>query len=136
MAQSVASGLYNSTFGYLFGSSTTAANTAENEDDGAEATGISDEEYICVDYLERQSDIFHRWAIKNQFTLMTRAKVKLCLQNQTKHTLEDIELLLKHLEHSGRIAVGKMNEKSDASDENLLVKFIYPHDSEGVQAIS
>ena len=81
MAQSVASGLYSSTFGYLFGSSTSAANTAGNEDDGADATGMSDEEYICVDYLERQSDIFHRWAIKSQLTLMTRAKVKLCLQN-------------------------------------------------------
>ena len=81
MAKSVASGLYSSTFGYLFGSSTAAANAASNEDDDSGVTAMSDEEYICVDYLERQSDIFHRWAIKNQLTLMTRAKVQLCLQN-------------------------------------------------------
>ena len=136
MAQSVASGLYSSTFGYLFGSSTPAANTAADEDDGTEAPGMSDEEYICVDYLERQCDIFHRWAIKSQLTLMTRAKAKLCLQNQTKHTLEDIELLLKHLEHSGRIAVGNINSKTEASDDNLLLKFINPNDSESEQSIS
>ena len=54
-------------------------------------------------------------------TTISRAKAKLNLQKSTKHTLEDIELLLKHMEHSGKILVEKVSE--DATDENTIIKF-------------
>ena len=62
-----------------------------------------------------------RWAVKNQLTTISRAKAKLNLQKSTKHTLEDIELLLKHLEHSGKILVEKVSD--DATDEATIIKF-------------
>ena len=118
VASAVASGLYNNTFGYMFGG-VAASETDQAEDEGSE------EELVCVDYLERQSDIFCRWAFKNQLNLLSLAKAKLNLQSSTQHTLEDIELLLKHLEHSGRVLVQRVGG-SDASDENTIIKFLQP----------
>ena len=70
-----------------------------------------------MDYLERQSDIFVRWALKNEKTLMTLAKVKSSLHN-TQLSLGDIDLLVKHLEHSGRIVVEKLSQASgDVTDD-------------------
>ena len=114
MARSVASGLYNRTFGYLLGGA------AAEVDDAAD-----EEEYICIDYLDRQCEIFVRWALTNKLNLISRAKAKLSLQKSTSHTLDDIELLLKHLQHSGRILVEKVSE--DAGDENTIIKFVQPN---------
>lgn len=44
MAKAVASGVYNRTFGYLWGGSSAPEETNELE---------LDSEYICVDYLNR-----------------------------------------------------------------------------------
>ena len=74
MAKAAASGLYRNTIGYLFG-----GGSGEQDQDNSEED--MDKEYICVDYLERQSDIFVRWALKNEKTLMTLAKVKQSLHN-------------------------------------------------------
>lgn len=115
MASNVASGLYSRTFGYMFGGAEPAATQDESD---------PNEEYICLDYLERQSDIFVRWATKNELNLMSRAKAKLNLQKSTKHSFSDIELLLKHLEHSGRILVERISASSEASDENTIIKFV------------
>ena len=95
----MATGLYNNTFGYLLGS----GGAAEDQNEAA-----NEQEYICVEYLDRQCDIFVRWAVKNQLTTISRATAKLKLQQSTKHTLEDIELLLKHLEHSDKILLEKV----------------------------
>jgi len=70
VTRAVASGLYNNTFGYLFGGATTPAEQSEVP---------ADQEYICVDYLERQCDLFTRWATKHELTLMSLAKAKLSL---------------------------------------------------------
>lgn len=39
--------------------------------------------------------------------------------------MDDIELLLKHLQHSGRILVEKVSE--DAGDESTIIKFVQPN---------
>ena len=95
----------------------------KTQDESAEQ--VSDEEIICVDYLDRQADIFCRIAFKTNLTVMSLAKAKLQLQSSTQHTLEDIELLLKHLEHSGRVLVQKIGG-DDANDENTILKFLQP----------
>ena len=74
MARAVASNVYSRTMGYLWGGSQSQADTSEPE---------ADAEYICVDYLNRQSDCFVRWAIKNEISLMSQAKAKLSLQKST-----------------------------------------------------
>ena len=101
MARYVASGLYNRTFGYLFGG---GSDTGTPEGEDAE----TDVEYVCVEYLERQANIFTRWALKNENTLMSRAQAKLNLQKTTQHSLDDIELLLMFMEHSGRVLVERV----------------------------
>ena len=113
IARSMASGLYNRTFGYFMGGASGGAADANDE--------VDEEEYICVEYLDRQCDIFAHWAAKCDHTIISRAKAKLSLQKSTKHTLDDIELLLKHMEHSGRISVEKISE--GATDENTIIKF-------------
>ena len=118
VARAAASGLYRNTFGYIFGASA----QTETEDVAV------NQEFICVDYLERQSDIFLRNAANTGLTLITMAKAKLSLSQNTQHSLEDIDLLLKHMEHSGRILVEHMTE--DASDDSILIKFVQPHESE------
>lgn len=115
MAKSAASGLYNWTIGSLIG-----GGGSSGADRSAEAT---DEEFICVEYLDRQCDIFVRWAFKHELTLQSLAKVKTTLQKQNKHSLQDIDLLVKHLEHSGRVLVEKVSEGS-SDDNNTIVKFV------------
>ena len=61
---------------------------------------------------------------------MSRAKAKHALQSSTQHTLEDIELLLKHMEYTGRIVVQKVNEQEEASDDNTVIKFVDPTDKD------
>ena len=117
VAKSVASGLYGRTFGYLFGGGST------NQEAKSANSEPTDQEYICVDYLDRQCDNFVRWAINHHYTLLSRAKAKHHLQTSTNHTFEDIELLLKHLEHSGRVLVEKIGGPT-ASDENTVIKFV------------
>ena len=58
------------------------------------------------------------------------AKAKLNLQKSTQHSLEDIEMLLKHLEHSGRVLVTKIGENTDNTDENTLIKFLKPSEQD------
>jgi len=71
VATAVVSGLYRNTFGYFFGGGSDNQESVETQGEQD-----LDKEYICVDYLERQCDIFVRWAFKNELTLMSLAKAK------------------------------------------------------------
>jgi hypothetical protein len=85
-------GLYNMTVGRLWG-------TSEPE----ELEPTEDKEYICLGFLDRQADILTRWAFKNDQQLMTLSEVEKRLRNSTEHSFEDIQLLVKHMIHSGKL---------------------------------
>ena len=68
MAYAVGAAVYNRTLGYMFGSG--GQDAAQNLD------APEDQEFICMGYLERQADIFVRWALKNDKGLLSRSKVK------------------------------------------------------------
>ena len=65
-----------------------------------------------------------RWAAKHEISLMSLGKAKLSLQKSTQHSLLDIDLLLKHMEHSGRILVQSINPSDTSDDETTLIKFV------------
>ena len=61
--------------------------------------------YVCVEYLNRQVDNLVRWATKYDKKLMTMAQIKTYLRKSTRNNEEEISLLLKHAEHSGKMLV-------------------------------
>ena len=78
--------------------------------------------YICIDYLNRQVDSLVRWANKYDKKVLTLAQIKAYIRKSTCNTEEEISLLLKHAEHSGKMTVEKLHEK-DPSDESVMCKF-------------
>jgi hypothetical protein len=76
-------------------------------------------EYVCVEFLDRQADILQRWAFTNGKKVLLKEDLATHLQKSTQHSLEDINLLMKHMEHSGRIVC-----LEDEDPKNNLVKFI------------
>ena len=59
--------------------------------------------YICVEFLDRQADQLVKWAIRSEKTIRSEADIRRQLRKSTTHTEEDIDLLLHHLKHSGRM---------------------------------
>ena len=85
--------------------------------------------YICIDYLNRQVDSLVRWANKYDKKVLTLAQIKAYIRKSTCNTEEEISLLLKHAEHSGKMTVEKLHEK-DPSDESVMCKFSASKNSE------
>ena len=99
----VAGGIYSRTFGAIGSYFYT---TPEPEDD--EET--MEESYICIDYLNRQVDQLVRWANRFDKKVLTLDQIKGFLRKATTNSEEDIELLLKHAEYSGKMAVEKLHD--------------------------
>ena len=53
---------------------------------------------------------------------MTMAQIKTYLRKSTRNTEEEIALLLKQAEHSGKMLVEKLN-MNDSSEESIMCKF-------------
>ena len=88
--------------------------------------------YVCIEFLNRQVDNLVRWANKYDKKLMTMAQIKTYLRKSTRNTEEEISLLLKQAEHSGKMLVEKLN-MNDSSEESILCKFPN-HFSENLRA--
>ena len=80
---------------------------------GSYIYGAAEEEqptaFVCVEYLNRQVENLVRWAARYDKKLMTMAQIKTYLRKSTRNNEEEISLLLKHAEHSGKILVEKLN---------------------------
>ena len=110
----VAGGIYSRTFGAV-GSYFYSA-PQEDEEESME------ESYICIDYLNRQVDSLVRWANKYDKKVLTMAQIKNYIRKSTNNTEEEIALLLKQAEHSGKMVVEKLQE-SQESEDGVMCKF-------------
>ena len=63
---------------------------------------------------------------------MTMAQIKTYLRKSTRNTEEEISLLLKQAEHSGKMLVEKLN-MNDSSEASIMCKFPN-HFSENLRA--
>ena len=63
-----------------------------------------------------------RWANKYDKKVLTLAQIKSFIRKSTCNSEEEISLLLKHAEHSGKMLVEKLHE-NDPSDESVMCKF-------------
>ena len=83
---------------------------------------IQEKTYICVDYLNRQVDGLVRWANKYDKKVLTLASIKHYIRKSTQNSEEEIALVLKQAEHSGKLVVEKLSE-NDPSEESVMCKF-------------
>jgi hypothetical protein len=63
--------------------------------------------------LERQADQLLKWAAKTEKHLHSEASLKRQLRKVTEHSEQDIEMLLVHLKHSGRMEIAEVGDGAD-----------------------
>ena len=63
-----------------------------------------------------------RWANKYEKKMLTLAQIKSFIRKSTCNTEEEIALLLKQAEHSGKLLIEKLHENQER-DENIMCKF-------------
>jgi hypothetical protein len=71
------------------------------------------EEYVSVEFLDRQADQLLKWAAKIENPLHSEASLKRQLRKVTEHSEQDIDMLLVHMKHSGRMEVEALGEGPD-----------------------
>ena len=68
-----------------------------------------------------------RWANKYDKKVLTMSDIKNSLRKTTKNSEEEIALLLKHAEHSGKVVVEKLSD----NDESTMCKFAVATNEKG-----
>ena len=63
-----------------------------------------------------------RWANKYDKKVLTLAQIKKFIRKSTCNSEEEITLLLKQAEHSGKLVIEKLHDNQE-NDDNIMCKF-------------
>jgi hypothetical protein len=88
----LASGLYSSTVGMVWGSS-----------ESQETKPSETQDFVSIELLDRQADMLVKWASNVDQYVHSEQKLKKILRTTTPHSDADINLLLTHMKHTNRI---------------------------------
>lgn len=116
----LASGLYSRTIGSFF--TPEVKQPDENQ------------ELVCIEFLDRQSDQLLKWAAKMEKQIHSEAQLKRQLRQATQHTEEEIEMLLVHMKHTSRMVVERCGAEDDA--DLVVCKLASPVNKGQVEELS
>lgn len=90
----------------------------QREDTVSEIHDSDSQDYVCVEFLDRQADQLLIWSSKTEKTIHSEVQLRKQLRKATTYSEEDLDLLMCHLKFTGRI---KCEQIGATNDPDLMI---------------
>lgn len=78
-----------------------------------EIDNSDNQDYVCVEFLDRQADQLLNWSSKTERNIHSEAQLRKQLRKATTYSEEDLDLLMCHLKFTGRIKCEQIGATND-----------------------